>query len=142
MPTSLAVECQSDPAALVATRETVRQWLGTCDVDSGARDAVDLALEELVGNTIRYGFEEGALHRIAVRIDVRPDTLTVALADDARPFDPTRHPEPPGAASLAEAPVGGLGIAMVRRVVRSWSYRREGGANCLELEIARGAQRG
>lgn len=138
MPTSLAVECLSDPAGLVATRETVHQWLGTCDVDSEARDAVDLALEELVGNTIRYGFEDGALHLIAVRIDVRPDALSVVLADDARPFDPTRHPEPPGAASLAEAPVGGRGIAMVRRVVRSWSYRREGGVNRLELEIVRG----
>jgi anti-sigma regulatory factor (Ser/Thr protein kinase) len=90
-------------------------------------------VEELGGNAIRYG------HAQSIRMDVvlAPAVVRLSIVDDGRPFDPTRHPEPTRARSLAEASVGGRGISLVRRFVRTMRYERDAGHNRLEIEIAR-----
>lgn len=131
---ALALEFACEPSALVAAREEVRGHLLRAGVDEPARNAVDLALDELLGNTIRYG-TSGRPCRARVELSRARARLLLALEDDAQAFDPTRHPEPERPASLACARIGGLGISMVRRVTLAMRYARERGRNRLELEI-------
>jgi anti-sigma regulatory factor (Ser/Thr protein kinase) len=49
--------------------------------------------------------------------------------DAGIPFDPTGAPEHTPAKTLAEAPLGGLGLPLIRRCSDWMSYRREGGRN-------------
>lgn len=134
----LELELPSEAVALAAARQRVRADLGAAGVAEEALYAVDLVLEELIGNTIRYGYGDGEAGRIRVVLELGPRALTVTLIDDARPFDPTSRAAPAPPASLSEARIGGHGIAMVRGVARNWRYRRETGRNRSELELALG----
>ncbi len=127
----------NDFAALSGVAGEVRAHLARHGVEERLVHAVDLALEELVGNTIRYGYDDGTAHRIRVRVSVAAEIVQVTIEDDARPFDPTRQPEPLPARSLQAAPTGGRGIAMVRRLVADMRYRRADGRNALELNLPR-----
>lgn len=84
------------------------------------------------------GAAEGRVHEQRVDVRVGADAVTPTIVDDGRPFDPTAHPRPSAPLSLAEASVGGRGIAMVRRASRGMRYRRVGGRNEVEVELARG----
>jgi anti-sigma regulatory factor (Ser/Thr protein kinase) len=128
---------RNDFAALAVVAGEVRAHLGRHGVGERLTHAVDLALEELVGNTIRYGYDDSEAHEIRVRVSVAAPCVQVTIEDDARPFDPTRVAAPPPAASLPDAPAGGRGIAMVRRLIEDMRYRREGGLNALELRLPR-----
>jgi serine/threonine-protein kinase RsbW len=134
---SLSLIFANDHDALHSAREAVREYLLERGVDEAATYAVDLTLEELAGNTIRYGYD--GEEKCAIRADVAVSRMSVriTLSDDARQFDPTLHPIPKPPRSLDEAPVGGRGISMVRRVVRAMRYRREAGRNCIEVDVSR-----
>jgi anti-sigma regulatory factor (Ser/Thr protein kinase) len=115
----------------------VRQHLHRNAVDDAAIYAIDFTLEELAGNTLRYGYETGGEGVIRVEIALAPSLVQLAITDDARPFDPTLHPEPSRPRTLGDAPIGGHGISMVRRLVRAMRYRHEAGRNRLEVDVAR-----
>jgi len=128
---------RNDLGELAAVARDVRAWLQQAGVAEPLSHAVDLALEELVGNTIRYGYDDGDVHRIRVQLELTADELRLTLEDDGRPFDPTRAPEPPRPRSLSEAPPGGRGIPMVRRLFHDMRYQRAPGANRLALSLPR-----
>jgi anti-sigma regulatory factor (Ser/Thr protein kinase) len=138
-PSTLELSFPDDLAALAAARAEVRRFLEVERAGAAAVYAADLALEELAGNTIRHGYADRGAHVIHVLLTLGQERLELTLEDDARPFDPTAHPEPERPASLEETRIGGLGISMVRRAVRAMRYRRVDGRNQLELEIPRRA---
>jgi serine/threonine-protein kinase RsbW len=134
---SFALEFRNDAAALVSVRDRVRDELAARGVDESAAYAVDLVLEELAGNALRYGYRELAEGSMRVDVSVEARCVRVVIEDDARPFDPTHHPEPAPAKQLRDAPIGGRGISMVRRVVSAMRYERREGHNVLEVEVPR-----
>jgi anti-sigma regulatory factor (Ser/Thr protein kinase) len=136
----LSIAFRGDPGTLAEVRESVRRHLESARLEEAAVYAVDLALEELVGNTIRHGYDGGAEGRIGVDVAIQGDHVRVRITDDGRPFDPTRHPEPARPRDLATAAVGGRGVSMVRRLVRAMRYRREPGGNWIEVEVPRGTR--
>jgi serine/threonine-protein kinase RsbW len=95
---------------------------------------INLALEELLTNTISYGFDEGAGHAIEVRIRIEGDEVVIELADNARPFDPTKAAAPDLDASIEDRLVGGLGVYLVKTVMDEVQYRRDGGRNRVTLK--------
>ena len=134
---ALSAAFGSDLAELGQTRERVRAHLERAGADEAALYAVDLALEELAGNTIRYG----KARTIRVEVAIDPTTVRLSIVDDGLAFDPTRHPEPARARSLADAPIGGRGISLVRRFARAMRYRRESDENRLEVDVPRASSR-
>jgi serine/threonine-protein kinase RsbW len=59
--------------------------------------------------------------------------VSLDIEDDGvafNPFDAPQHVQP---ASLEEANIGGLGIALMRRLMDECTYARRGGRNVLEM---------
>ena len=97
--------------------------------------SLNLALDEVVTNVIRYAHEDdGREHPIVVRLALERDVLTAQVEDDGRAFNPLEAPAPDLEASLDERPIGGLGIFLVRSVMNSVEYRREDGRNVLTMK--------
>ena len=94
---------------------------------------VHLALDELLTNTIDYGYDNDYEHRIDLLLRLQGDTLTVEIADDGRAFDPLQAAEPDRGASLQDRARGGLGIYLVRKMMDSVAYRRQDGRNVVTL---------
>ena len=94
---------------------------------------VNLAVDELLTNTISYGYHDDGEHRIDLSLRLQGGTLIVEIADDGRAFDPLQAPEPDLGAPLEKRNVGGLGIYLVRKTMDGVAYRREGGRNVVTL---------
>lgn len=95
--------------------------------------AVNLALDELLTNTISYGYDDEVGHSIEITLAAAGGGLSVTLRDDARAFDPTQAGEPDLDADLDERALGGLGIHIVRAMMDEIRYRRVDGHNQLTL---------
>ena len=86
------------------------------------RRTVDVVLEELFTNLVKYGRPSEA----PVQIDISPIAggVHVTLTDpDAEPFDIARAPDADINQPVDERKPGGLGIHLVRRMVDSIEYR-------------------
>ena len=93
-----------------------------------------LALDELLNNTISYGFEDGEEHEVETHIELVPGRkLTVTLIDDGIPFNPLLMKSPDTTSSLEERDIGGLGIHLVRETMDDVSYKRRVDKNVLTL---------
>jgi anti-sigma regulatory factor (Ser/Thr protein kinase) len=95
---------------------------------------IRLVLDELLTNTISYGYLDNDDHTIGVGMARDGDRLRFLLEDDARPFDPLTAKMPDLTAALDARPIGGLGIHLVRAIMDRVAYERVGGVNRLLLE--------
>jgi len=137
------------PAELGGLSELHRElaaFLEEQDVPNKAWHDAQLVCEELIVNAIRHGLGEraGAEHRIDLAIVLGDRSIQIRIEDDLPLFDPTSVPLPPPRRSLADAPVGGRGLALVRAATTQFRWRSEGGRNITELEVSlspRGHQR-
>ncbi len=96
---------------------------------------VNVSLDELLTNTISYGYPDGAGHEIRIDLRVDGNTLFVRIEDDAKPFD--LKDLDLGAvdteSSLDERTPGGLGIFFVHQMMDSVAYHRENNKNVVVL---------
>jgi len=113
-----------------------------CDergLGAGVAHAVNLSLDELLTNTISYGYDDASGHVIEIELAVDGDRLTIVLRDDARAFDPTQAPAPDLDADIDDRVLGGLGIHFVHTLMDEVRYRRTDGHNLLTLTKYLGA---
>jgi serine/threonine-protein kinase RsbW len=96
--------------------------------------SVNLALDEVVTNIIRYAYDDGRKHSIVIRLALEDGVLSAQVEDDGRAFNPLEMPPPDITASIEDRPIGGLGIHLVRSVMNSVEYRREDGRNMLIMK--------
>jgi anti-sigma regulatory factor (Ser/Thr protein kinase) len=93
----------------------------------------EMCLNEAATNIIMYAFEDGARHPIHVEIQPASDAVRMTIVDDGRPFNPLDVAPQPIVESLESAPVGGLGIHVIRSYAQAVSYRRDVDRNVLVL---------
>jgi len=85
---------------------------------------LNLALEELFVNAVRHGGCQGVKDAARVRLELLPNGVRVEFSDRGKEFDPAAAPAPDLAAPLSDRPVGGLGLHLVRSIMRDLEYRR------------------
>jgi anti-sigma regulatory factor (Ser/Thr protein kinase) len=99
---------------------------------------VGVSLDEVLANVVRHGLEGRggeATVDLEMRLDlgVEPAECEVVVVDDGPEFDPLSVPEPDRALGIEERPIGGLGMALVRRLMDEVQYERRDGKNRLRL---------
>jgi len=103
------------------------------DLSPEMRFRLDLGLTEAVTNVVAYAYRDSAEHEIRIRLRADGVGVTLEVEDDGVAFDPLQAERPPVPTSLAEAPIGGLGIHLIRSMLDECHYRREAGRNRLTL---------
>lgn len=98
-----------------------------------AASAAQVALDELLSNTVRAGFRAGETGHIDAEFKVMDDVLQISLTDNGVAFDPFSRADPDTQGSLESRPIGGLGIYFVKRLMDSVSYERVGEENRVSL---------
>ncbi len=93
--------------------------------------ALSLALDEVVTNTISYGYDDQEAHEIRVHVTLAHGRLSAEVEDDGRSFNPLTAPPPDLTSAVEKRPVGGLGVHLVRSLMEQVDYRRESGKNHL-----------
>jgi serine/threonine-protein kinase RsbW len=132
---------ESDTVLRIAARlenlSSIRRFVQEAAMARGAGPAtvrqILLAVDEASTNIIVHGYR-GRDGTIEVELAREGENLIIRLRDTAEPFDPTAVPPPDLAVPLAERPIGGLGIQLVRQAMDGVSHRiRPEGGNELTL---------
>ena len=110
-------------------------------LDNQTAHAARLALDELLNNTISYGYDEGAeggegQQEITINMAISNGNLEIVLKDGAKPFNPFEQAPPNLDLPLEEREVGGLGIHLVRKFIDHYDYQYQDGMNIVTLRRA------
>jgi anti-sigma regulatory factor (Ser/Thr protein kinase) len=134
MASSARLKVRADGGGLRAVADALDAFAADNRLPEAAVQAAQVALDELLSNTVRAGYEPGApAGEIEVGFSVRSSQLEIVITDDARPFNPLERPDPDVAAPLEEKPIGGLGIYLVKKLMDAVEYERVGERNRLRL---------
>jgi anti-sigma regulatory factor (Ser/Thr protein kinase) len=93
----------------------------------------ELALEEIFLNVVTHGVRPENMPLVQVSLNRVADSVTMTVEDDGPQFDPLSLPPPDLSAGLADRPVGGLGVFLVRELMDTVSYERVGARNQLRM---------
>jgi len=126
----------SDPSQLERLGEFVDSFCDRHQVAEESRYHLHVSLEELVLNAMKHGHCDPA--KDAIRVGMRMDggNIRIEIFDTGVPFNPLDAPQPDLGANIAERPVGGLGIHLVRCLMSDIVYERKENRNHLCLTKA------
>src|SRR5512136_2944156 len=94
MESRLTLVLRNDLSELERLSQAVAAWCQVNTVSAEAEYQVNLALDEIVSNIIRHGWKDGGAHQLQVSLSCAGNELTVAVEDDAVPFNPLEAPAP------------------------------------------------
>jgi len=113
MASELKLSFSATMDGLIASLEAIDHTGGAWNLDPGLVSRVQIIVEELFSNTIKYGYGEECDRAVRLHLSVGT-SLTIAYEDDAPPFDPTARARESDASIMDEdRPEGRAGIAMV-----------------------------
>ena len=95
--------------------------------------AVNLSIDEILTNTISYGYDDDEQHRIGLSMCMEGDVLVVQIVDDGRAFDSSLERETDTESSLEERSLGGLGLFLVQQMMDDVTYQRRDELNVITL---------
>jgi serine/threonine-protein kinase RsbW/sigma-B regulation protein RsbU (phosphoserine phosphatase) len=132
-PPAKRLNLPASAGSILAFSEFVRGGAVAAGVAENELGKLDLVLEEILINVARYAYtpETGAVE--VTYSQAGPGRLLVEIADSGRVFNPLQADPPDLSRGLADRPIGGLGVFLVKSMVDSIAYRREGGRNILSF---------
>jgi serine/threonine-protein kinase RsbW len=94
---------------------------------------LNLCLDEILNNTISYGYDDGGSHCIRVTLTLADGVITAEIIDDAKPFDPRQSTPPDASQTLRERRLGGVGLHFVHALMDRVGYVRKDRCNHIKL---------
>ena len=135
MVNTLSISFANDMRELTHVLQVVNVFLEPRELQSKLVYAVNLILEEILMNIIRYGYDDEDSHEIEVQIELEEDEVALTVIDDGKEFNPLTIPGPDRYKSAMDRIEEGLGLQFVRHMRNAMEYRREGDKNILSIWI-------
>ena len=129
----IVFKINSDFDDLPAAADAATQFLESNSASAAVIFAANLAIEEIVTNTIKYGYDDTRKHEIIVRLEVTEKMLNIEICDDGKEFDPFNQAEPDLSLRSDGPRIGGLGVFFVRKMLDTCAYDRRDGRNIVKL---------
>ena len=125
----------NDAQTLALLTAKIDAFARAAGLSAASRGDLELVLEELVTNIFTHGYGPGRQGCVHVAMRQFGAAVNVTICDRAPAFDPLARPSTGNPASLEDAPIGGVGVALVRRLTSDGRYRRVAGRNLLLLRL-------
>jgi serine/threonine-protein kinase RsbW/sigma-B regulation protein RsbU (phosphoserine phosphatase) len=134
------IQLRNDLAEIPRLANFVDGYCRPLGASSDDINGLQLALEEVVTNVIVHGFDDGGVHHFTVDLEAIPGPGVIAVVtDDAAAYDPLARAAPDiSSSSIEERPIGGLGVHLIRALMKSVAYERRGDRNVLTMEWVAG----
>ncbi len=135
MGNTLDISIDNELSELSRASRAMREFLEPRGLDQRALYAVDLMLEEILSNIVKYAYDDGQKHKIQVLVVVADDEVSLTFSDTGKPFNPLAVRQPGRTKPLSERLESGLGIFFTRRMMNDMEYNRDGKKNVLTVRI-------
>ena len=135
MANTLSISFANDMKELTHVLQVVNVFLEPRELQSKLVYAVNLILEEILMNIIKYGYDDEESHEIEVQIEVEQEEVALTVIDDGKEFNPLTIPRPDHSKSAMDRLEEGLGLQFVRHMRNAMEYRREENKNILTIWI-------
>jgi anti-sigma regulatory factor (Ser/Thr protein kinase) len=121
--------------ATLENLETVLDFVSnmTKDCPLDIQNKIGLVVDEIFTNIAQYAYHPD-VGPVNIHITINDEIVVIEFEDHGVHFDPASVNEPDIKAPLEEKSVGGLGIFMVKKLMDSVEYRREGSKNILTIK--------
>jgi serine/threonine-protein kinase RsbW len=129
----LNLRIANDLAELSRVAEGVEEFCANHEIPAAIAFKLNIAIEELLTNTISYSYNDGGRHEIAIDLARDGETIVAELSDDGRPFDPLNAPQPDLDSAIEDRRVGGLGVYLVKAMIDDVGYAYRDGRNHITL---------
>ncbi|MDA7916232.1 ATP-binding protein [Verrucomicrobia bacterium] len=124
MTTSTKITLTNQLDELERLRLLVSEFGGTHGFKAEDKTAVHLCLEEMATNIISYAWPKEESHEFEIRLSVDETTIKAEFEDDGVAFDPTHASDADTTSDVAQRPIGGLGIHLVKSTMNTLYYQR------------------
>lgn len=109
---------ENDFSRLGEMMEAVEAFCAEKQIDKRSAYAIQLTIEELCSNIVRFGFEDGKPHALHVKLAVYDGDIFVRIRDDARGYNPFEKADARG------DEVDSMALEMIRARAKSFLYQR------------------
>lgn len=96
--------------------------------------SLNLVLEEAVSNIILYAYPNAMGDEITIQVDQSEQMLVFTITDSGIAFDPTQVKDADITLPIADRPIGGLGIYLIKKIMNEVVYQRIEGSNVFTLK--------
>lgn len=111
----------------------VEQFGAAHNIPNQIINDLNLCLDEILNNTISYGYDDSDSDCIRVALTLVDGVVTVEIVDNGKPFDPRQSTPPDSSHTLRERKLGGVGLHFVQALMDKVDYVRKEGCNHLKL---------
>ena len=137
MPTSFHRTITNELHELESLMNATTNFLEDQSVSPQAVYRINLALEEMITNIIRHGYDDYDRHEIRVSLNVFENQVAAVIEDDGHAFNPLEWNKKEESQPLEDKKVGGVGIHLIRELLDHVDYKRENDRNILEVRTRR-----
>ena len=128
----------NDAQTLSILTAAIDTFARTAGLSAASQGDLELVLEELVTNAFTHGYGPGRQGCVHIALRQFGAAVDVTICDRAPAFDPLARPAAGSPATIKDAPIGGVGVVLVRRLTSDGRYRRVAGRNLLVLRLRPG----
>ncbi|HSG30768.1 MAG TPA: ATP-binding protein [Thermodesulfobacteriota bacterium] len=130
----LEIELKNKVSELGKLHDKIAEFWNENNLDTDKMCHINLSLEEIITNIIKYGYDDDSEHIIKIIIKLEDQSvINLERLDDGIEFNPFDHPEPDTSIPLEQREIGGLGIHLVRNCMDHYSYERNDNLNKIVL---------
>ena len=129
----LELELSNDLSEISRLSDAVDGFCAQHRIEARATFNLNLVLEEVVANIIKYAFCDSERHVIHVNLRLTAGQVQGEVRDSGQPFDPLTLPPPDLDLDLEHRMPGGLGVHFLKTLMDQVLYTRENGQNCLRF---------
>ena len=127
--TADAIRLSPEIQSIEKARDYVDGRLPNAGVPERVMAHLHIVMDEVISNIVLHGMAR----EISLSCQAGDQEVTLQFVDDGIAFDPMSKEEPYTALPLADRSPGGLGILMIRKLVDTVHYQRDGGHNFLTI---------
>lgn len=112
--------------------EFIASFAGSNGIDEDLHFQIDLMVEELFSNMVKYGHKNGGMVEVNMEM-IKNDLIIILTNFNVQPFDPRKSEPYDISQKLEDRPIGKLGLHFVNQYADQIEYQYEGNNNIITL---------
>ena len=110
----------------------INEELEVLGCPEGTRAQIDVAIDEILSNIIRYAYPREA-GSVTVRYDCADGMFSISFEDEGAQYNPLKKPDPDVSLPAEKRKIGGLGVFLVKKTMDAVGYLRREDRNILTI---------